>query len=373
MDKRMTTMEGKIDEMKTHRYDTLESKLDNTLERMESAYITTEDKIDDQGLHLSSIKRAMERLHEKNKREEVTHGRVENKLYSYEVMLRRILGFHETMKEIYDYQRRMGEGVQDLLDVAFPPKDNDPSSEEEETKTQYDNDDDYQERLGTGPPPTLFPHSNPSFLPVASSSIPGASYFFPAHTVSTPTVPSPTVPLATDSGATGLASADSVPTDPAPAESAPTDEAPADSAATSTAPLELTRTVPAPTAPLSEVPDSSFVPVPSPDITMTTPTPLNSQDVDQGTTTIISSTSLLPLPTPSGNHLSPPPATVTGETNTKARQPPNRKPTVGGRRSPRIQENSRAPSPAVPSTGKRRKSEDDEEGGVPKRQRVAPS
>jgi hypothetical protein len=348
-------MEGKIDEMKTHRYDTIESKLDKTLETMESAYTTTEDKIDDQGLNLSSIKRAMERLHQKNRREEDAHRRVEDKLHSYEVMLRRILGFQETLKGMSDYQRRIGDGVQYLIDVAYPAKDDDSNSDSEETKTQYDNDDDYQERLGTGPPPTLFPSSNPSFLPVASSSVPA------------PTLSTPTVPVSTDSGATGIAPTDSDPTGPASTDSEPT----------GTAPMVITKTLPAPTAALSEVPDSSFVPVLSPDITMTTPTPQNSQDIDQGTTTIISSASLLPpalIPppintTPSANHLSPPPAT--GETNPKARQPPNRKPTLGGRRSPRIQENSRAPSPAVPS--KRRNTEDDEEGGDPKRQKVAPS
>lgn len=60
----------------------------------------------------------------------------------------------------------MGKGVQALLDIAFPPDEEQHSStedDEDKTQTQYDNDGEYREKLETGPPPTLFPA--PASLP----------------------------------------------------------------------------------------------------------------------------------------------------------------------------------------------------------------
>jgi hypothetical protein len=359
MNKRMTTMEAKIDGLKAHKddtFDSIESKLEYALDRMEGAEKSTSEKIDDHGLIISSIKRGMERLYDLNKRDEETAKTVEKKINSYEIMLRRILGFHETLMNLVDHQKQLGRGVQDLLDAAYPSDDEGESNaQNEETATQYDNDDNNMEKLGAGPAPTLFVQSsNPSYdsVPFPSAAIPT-----PSVKVTTGSSAS-TGPPSTGPPSTGPPSTELLSTAPGPTEPAP---------------MGITATVPAPTESLPGIVEAQVSSgVTSPNITMTTATPINSQDVDQATTTIISNQGLLPPPPndpPLAEHLSPP--TAADETKAKAKRLPSSKPVAGGRRSPRIQENSRAPSPAVHT--KRRSAEDDEEGDAPKRRKVVPS
>jgi hypothetical protein len=120
----------------------------------------------------------MERLYNLNKREEETVKIVDKTLNSYEIMLRR---FYETLMNLVDHQKQLGRGVQELLDAAYPPDYEDKSNaRDEETATQYNNDDNYMEKLGTGPVPSLFlstQSSKPSFdsVPLSSAAIPTPS------------------------------------------------------------------------------------------------------------------------------------------------------------------------------------------------------
>ena len=164
----------------------------------------------------------------------------------------------------------------------------------------------------------------------------------------------------------------------------------------------------------------------SPDITMTTATPKNSQDDAQETTTIVPSPPDLPPPTVAATGVSPPseqgeepivptpphpraiagpdrlqppvnphsglppPPTVTvtnlppttvaatgvsppskqGE-NTKGKRSRGRTPNIGDRRSPRLVGTSRAPSPAPDIPSKRPSEIGDGDGGDPKRQKFS--
>jgi hypothetical protein len=120
MNKHMTMMEAKIDGLKADKdetFDPIESKLEYALDRMEGAEKSTSEKIDNHGLIISSIKRGMEHLYDLNKREEETAKTVKKKINSYEIMLRRILGFHEPLMNLLDHQKQLGRGVQDLLNA----------------------------------------------------------------------------------------------------------------------------------------------------------------------------------------------------------------------------------------------------------------
>ena len=89
----------------------------------------------------------------------------------------------------------------------------------------------------------------------------------------------------------------------------------------------------------------------SPMVTMTSPTPINSQDDDQATTTILPSNHLSPPTniTPSVDHISSPPS---NGANPKAKHHHGHTPTIGGQRSPRIRDISCAPTPAMDITTK---------------------
>ena len=108
----------------------------------------------------------------------------------------------------------------------------------------------------------------------------------------------------------------------------------------------------------------------SPTVTMTSPMPINSQDDDQATTTILPSNHLSPPTniTPSIDHISSPPS---DGANSKAKHHRGHTPTIGERRSPRIRDISHAPTPAMDITTKHRS--EDEEGGDPKRRKLLPS
>jgi hypothetical protein len=128
---------------------------------------------------------------------------------------------------------------------------------------------------------------------------------------------------------------------------------------------------------------SQFVtePVKSPDVTMTTATPNNSQDDIQNTSTLVASTIPVPAPVPptmiapsnsdphtvdfqQSSALVTAPAHLAPPVNLPSNIPSNR-------RSPRIRDLSRPPTPAVESASKREAEEF--AGGDPKRQKLGPS
>ena len=108
----------------------------------------------------------------------------------------------------------------------------------------------------------------------------------------------------------------------------------------------------------------------SPTVTMTSPTPINSQDDDQATTTILPSNHLSPPTniTPSIDHISSLPS---DGANPKAKRHCGHTPTIGEWKSPRIRDISHAPTPAMDITTKHRS--EDEEGGDPKHRKLLPS
>jgi hypothetical protein len=146
-------------------------------------------------------------------------------------------------------------------------------------------------------------------------------------------------------------------------------------------------------------------------VTVTTLTPINSQDDAQATTappTSPTATTILPTASPPATAISPPmsPLTTTilpptspstelstippslivdasvtddpvgdrlspGNTAEKGKRGRGKPPNVGDRRSPRLRGNSRAPSPGKDGTSKRLTEEDI--GGDPKRRKVVPS
>ena len=137
--------------------------------------------------------------------------------------------------------------------------------------------------------------------------------------------------------------------------------------------------VPSPSIPASTTvvcPVASIPPQPlpenkrSPTVMMTSPIPINSQDDDQATMTILPSNHLSPPTniTPSVDHISSPPS---DGANPKAKRHQGHTPTIGEQRSPRIRDISCAPTPAIDITTKRRS--EDEEGGDPKHCKLLPS
>ena len=104
---------------------------------------------------------------------------VNKKIDRYEVMLRRILGFYQKLEDLSIQQSQVAKNVDDLHTLAFPNDDeNLPAAEDDdvdETGTQYDNDQRYDQRLGDGPAPTLFPSPEPS-SEIPSTPVPSASF-----------------------------------------------------------------------------------------------------------------------------------------------------------------------------------------------------
>lgn len=121
---------------------------------------------------------------------------------------------------------------------------------------------------------------------------------------------------------------------------------------------------------------SEFVTPPdkSPDVTMTTPTPINSQDDVQNTSTLIAAP--IPLPAPHSSSMTaasipnPRPLVTAPAHLAVPVKPPSNIPSER-RRSPRIQELSRPPTPAGDVASKREAEES--AGGDPKRQKLGPS
>jgi hypothetical protein len=127
--------------------------------------------------------------------------------------------------------------------------------------------------------------------------------------------------------------------------------------------------------------------VAKPDVTMTSPTPINSQDEAQATTTLVAAPpppptsnppetvvvtrQLSPLPTESTSsdtRLAPPPLINEKRAGKRSRE---NTPIPGDRRSPRIRANSRAPSP--PKIGPPKRQSEAKGGGDSKRHKPNPS
>jgi hypothetical protein len=115
-------------------------------------------------------------------------------------------------------------------------------------------------------------------------------------------------------------------------------------------------------------PQHDTVGVPSPDVTMTTATPINSQDDMQETTTLVVAPSIPLSSLSSASHLVPPPP---NDVNTNGKRPrDNNTTTLGDRRSPRLGANSRPPS--LPRIGPPKRTSQDRGGGESKRQKPNP-
>lgn len=336
MSKQITSLESKIEEQETERNTTwIEAKMDDISERMnnmekrddivariDDMVKTVDAKIDDHGLRFDSQKRALERMYEMDKAEQERQRISDKKMDRYELMLRRVLGFHENLVDMSARQGQIEVGLQRLLEMAFPP---DAVGDDDETGTQYDNDEYAGHSLGGGPSPRLsLSDTRLAWTPPATSAeISKVDSMGPDRTG----------PAGPDNmGPSGPSSEGAIP--------------PAVEAFPAVAP--------------------------SPNVTMTSATPVNSQDDAQATTTIVSNINHPPPPVdlpPSSDHLLPP--RPTEEANPKARTPRGQTPIMGERRSTRIRESSRAPSPASQTVSKRRG--EDDEGGEYKRRKVVPS
>ena len=92
----------------------------------------------------------------------------------------------------------MAKDVEDLHTLAFPNDDeNLPAAEDDdvdETGTQYDNDQRYDQRLGDGPAPTLFPSPEPS-SEIPSTPVPSASFAMSKHSQSQKVTAAPSGPM----------------------------------------------------------------------------------------------------------------------------------------------------------------------------------
>ena len=126
--------------------------------------------------------------------------------------------------------------------------------------------------------------------------------------------------------------------------------------------------------------------VAKPNVTITSPTPINSQDEAQDTTTLVAAPQppptsnpsetdvvtrqLSPLPTDStspASRLAPPPPIIEKKNSKRSR---DNTPTLGDRRSPRISSNSRAPTP--PKIGPPKRQSNAKGGGDLKHQKLNP-
>jgi hypothetical protein len=165
----LTSVEAKIDEIQSNRHDTwLDTKMTDLGAGVDIVATRVDEKIDELGLSIDSVKRGMEKVHQLNKTIEDGLRMTNKKMDRYELMLRRILGFYEQLEDLSFQQTQMAKDVQDLHSQAFPEYHENPQGTEDdddETGTQYDNEDKY-ETLGNGPPLTLFPAPAP-FPPIS--------------------------------------------------------------------------------------------------------------------------------------------------------------------------------------------------------------
>src|ERR1700678_2927238 len=115
MNRKMSSMEAKIDAKKP------DETVYNRLAKIDGALDNVDDKVDDQELRLDSMKRAMERLHEANRKEWESFINLEKKIEKMDLVLRRIFGFHKSLEHLSAQQAEVSKGLQRLLDLAYPP------------------------------------------------------------------------------------------------------------------------------------------------------------------------------------------------------------------------------------------------------------
>jgi hypothetical protein len=295
MNRKMSSMEAKIDAKKP------DETVYNLLAKIDGALDNVDDKVDDQELRLDSMKRAMERLHEANRKEWESFINLEKKIEKMDLILRRIFGFHKSLEHLSAQQAEVSKGLQRLLDLAYPPDSHSGGDDDDETRTQYDN----------------------SFSPPSVPSVP---------VISGPVLPVTSDPVDTEPETMSLPIVEPlVRLSPAPPS-----------------------TVESPIRPIS--PPKG----PSPDITMTNPTPVHSQDDDQVTRTIASNNDTVEPPSqlpPSSNYTYLALPTDNNSKGNRSQGP--------SRRSPRFQ------TPTPTDHGSKRPPED-EEGGDAKRRKVVP-
>src|SRR6202522_270497 len=295
MNRKMSSMEAKIDAKKP------DETVYNLLAKIDGALDNVDDKVDNQELRLDSMKRAMERLHEANRKEWESFINLEKKIEKMDLILRRIFGFHKSLEHLSAQQAEVSKGLQRLLDLAYPPDSHSGGDDDDETRTQYDNS------------------------------------FSPPSVPSGPLISGPVLPVTSD----------------------PVDTEPE----TMSLPIvePLVRLSPAPPSTV----ESPICPIsppkgPSPDITMTNPTPVHSQDDDQVTRTIASNNDTVEPPSqlpPSSNYTYLALPTDNNSKGNRSQGP--------SRRSPRFQ------TPTPTDHGSKRPPED-EEGGDAKRRKVVP-
>src|SRR6202522_4192364 len=341
MNRKMSSMEAKIDAKKP------DETVYNLLAKIDGALDNVDDKVDDQELRLDSMKRAMERLHEANRKEWESFNNLEKKIEKMDLVMRRIFGFHKSLEHLSAQQAEVSKGLQSLLDLAYPPDSHSGGDDEDETRTQYDNKENLREKLGRGPPPSLFTNPdlqhmrdrNPAIkglnIPINSEYV--GSSFSPPSVPSVPVISGPVLSLTSN----------------------PVDTEPE----TMSLPIvePLVRLSPAPPSTV-ESPIRPISPPkgPSPDITMTNPTPVHSQDDDQVTRTIASNNDTVEPPSqlpPSSNYTYLALPTDNNSKGNRSQGP--------SRRSPRFQ------TPTPTDHGSKRPPED-EEGGDAKRRKVVP-
>ena len=86
--KHLTSIEKKIDELQAdEKLSWMELKLDDIIARMEGVSKNVDGKIDDHGLGISSVRRAMEQLYDVNKRLEEGIKNTDKKVEQHEIML----------------------------------------------------------------------------------------------------------------------------------------------------------------------------------------------------------------------------------------------------------------------------------------------
>jgi hypothetical protein len=301
-----------------------------------------------------------------------------------EGMLKDVLGFSRSLKGILKNQGTLWETLKEVRDMcvaAVQDVSGCDSNGDEENQMEVD---------GT---------AEPGPAPRSIGTAPGSAGMAPGSVEAAP------LPTVTGSGLTAP-----LPTVPVPS-AAPGSVVPVPSAALGSVvpvPVPNSNTVTGPSTAIPVV--STTAREPSPNVTMTTPTPINSQDDAQETTSLVGCaggpTSPNPLPhspnvegssvqpvLPSSNnplsdlppasepsthlppddlsndrtvdHLSPEDAIGKGK---RSRGKPA---TTRDRRSPRIRGNSSAPSP--PNEGGSKRSPDEDKGGDPKRRKVVPT
>ena len=239
------------------------------------------------------------------------------------------MGFYKKLEDLSIQQSQV---AKDLHTLAFPNNDeNLPAAEDDdvdETGTQYDNDQRYDQRLGDGPAPTLFPSPEPS-SEIPSTPVPSASFTMSKCLQSQKVTTAPSGPA--DEMVTGPSGPDN-----------------SSSVLSPSIPASTTVVCPVTSIPPQPLHENKR----SPTVTMTSPMPINSQDDDQATTMILPSNHLSPPTniTPSVDHISSPPS---DGANPKAKRHCGHTPTIGERRSPRIRDISHAPTLAMDITTKR--------------------